>query len=54
MFIRDIEINDVRNRYLLTKEETQREIHEQTGAGKLRHSLGLTLRRCLRSRKILS
>ncbi|KAG5721441.1 hypothetical protein E4T56_gene13188 [Termitomyces sp. T112] len=31
-FIHDIDINDVRNRYLLTKGSTQDQIHEETGA----------------------
>ncbi|KAF9466184.1 hypothetical protein BDZ94DRAFT_1158699 [Collybia nuda] len=31
-FTRDIDINDVRNRYMLTKGSTQTEIHEETGA----------------------
>ncbi|KAI0694964.1 hypothetical protein BC835DRAFT_1348319 [Cytidiella melzeri] len=31
-FIHDIDINDVRNRYLLTKGSTQTQIHEETGA----------------------
>ncbi|KAM6497268.1 hypothetical protein JOM56_007741 [Amanita muscaria] len=31
-FWRDIDINDVRNRYLLTKGSTQQQIHEETGA----------------------
>ncbi|KAG7094225.1 hypothetical protein E1B28_007832 [Marasmius oreades] len=31
-FTHDIDINDVRNRYLLTKSSTQQEIHEDTGA----------------------
>ncbi|KAL9713405.1 hypothetical protein Ac2012v2_003014 [Leucoagaricus gongylophorus] len=31
-FQRDIDINDVRNRYMLTKGSTQEEIHEETGA----------------------
>ncbi|KAF8555884.1 hypothetical protein OG21DRAFT_1602647 [Imleria badia] len=31
-FTHDIDINDVRNRYVLTKGSTQSEIHEQTGA----------------------
>ncbi|KAI0037139.1 hypothetical protein K488DRAFT_39491 [Vararia minispora EC-137] len=31
-FTKDIDINDVRNRYLLTKGPTQQQIHEETGA----------------------
>jgi hypothetical protein len=31
-FTHDIDINDVRNRYMLTKGSTQTEIHEETGA----------------------
>ncbi|KIJ21057.1 hypothetical protein PAXINDRAFT_106981 [Paxillus involutus ATCC 200175] len=31
-FTHDIDINDVRNRYMLTKGSTQSEIHEETGA----------------------
>ncbi|PWN37779.1 eukaryotic type KH-domain (KH-domain type I) [Meira miltonrushii] len=31
-FVHDIEINDIRNRYLLTKAQTQNQIHEDTGA----------------------
>ncbi|KAG2364660.1 hypothetical protein BDR07DRAFT_1354774 [Suillus spraguei] len=31
-FTHDIDINDVRNRYMLTKSSTQTEIHEDTGA----------------------
>ncbi|KAI0827129.1 hypothetical protein BC628DRAFT_1319093 [Trametes gibbosa] len=31
-FTQDIDINDVRNRYLLTKGATQQQIHEETGA----------------------
>ncbi|KAF8075179.1 eukaryotic type KH-domain type I [Lyophyllum atratum] len=31
-FTRDIDINDVRNRYMLTKSSTQAQIHEETGA----------------------
>ncbi|KIJ65445.1 hypothetical protein HYDPIDRAFT_88101 [Hydnomerulius pinastri MD-312] len=31
-FTHDIDINDVRNRYMLTKGATQQEIHEETGA----------------------
>lgn len=31
-FQKDIDINDVRNRYMLTKGSTQQEIHDQTGA----------------------
>ncbi|KAI9636363.1 uncharacterized protein MKK02DRAFT_45070 [Dioszegia hungarica] len=31
-FVRDIEINDLRNRYLLTKGPTQKQIEEETGA----------------------
>ncbi|CDO75747.1 hypothetical protein BN946_scf184921.g23 [Trametes cinnabarina] len=31
-FTHDIDINDVRNRYLLTKGATQQQIHEETGA----------------------
>ncbi|EMD34792.1 hypothetical protein CERSUDRAFT_86213 [Gelatoporia subvermispora B] len=31
-FTHDIDINDVRNRYLLTKGSTQQQIHEETGA----------------------
>ncbi|KAF9269281.1 hypothetical protein L218DRAFT_851329 [Marasmius fiardii PR-910] len=31
-FTHDIDINDVRNRYLLTKSSTQQEIHDETGA----------------------
>ncbi|KAG6896354.1 hypothetical protein C0992_008816 [Termitomyces sp. T32_za158] len=31
-FTHDIDINDVRNRYLLTKGSTQEQIHEETGA----------------------
>ncbi|KAI0747010.1 hypothetical protein C8Q80DRAFT_1178811 [Daedaleopsis nitida] len=31
-FTHDIDINDVRNRYLLTKGPTQQQIHEETGA----------------------
>ncbi|KAI0776484.1 eukaryotic type KH-domain type I [Irpex lacteus] len=31
-FVHDIDINDVRNRYLLTKGSTQTQIHEETGA----------------------
>ncbi|EPS97406.1 hypothetical protein FOMPIDRAFT_1025033 [Fomitopsis schrenkii] len=31
-YIHDIDINDVRNRYLLTKGSTQTQIHEETGA----------------------
>ncbi|KAI0073633.1 hypothetical protein K474DRAFT_1603013 [Panus rudis PR-1116 ss-1] len=31
-FTHDIDINDVRNRYLLTKGTTQQQIHEETGA----------------------
>ncbi|TFK39738.1 hypothetical protein BDQ12DRAFT_681128 [Crucibulum laeve] len=31
-FVRDIDINDVRNRYMLTKGSTQTQIHEETGA----------------------
>ncbi|KAI0674501.1 eukaryotic type KH-domain type I [Trametes maxima] len=31
-FIHDIDINDLRNRYLLTKGSTQQQIHEDTGA----------------------
>ncbi|GJJ10534.1 hypothetical protein Clacol_004761 [Clathrus columnatus] len=31
-FVRDIEINDVRNRYMLTKGSTQQQIHDETGA----------------------
>ncbi|KAJ3569202.1 hypothetical protein NP233_g5205 [Leucocoprinus birnbaumii] len=31
-FQKDIDINDVRNRYMLTKGSTQQEIHEETGA----------------------
>ncbi|KAI8986717.1 eukaryotic type KH-domain type I [Trametes punicea] len=31
-FTKDIDINDVRNRYLLTKGATQQEIHQETGA----------------------
>ncbi|KAK2464010.1 hypothetical protein APHAL10511_003954 [Amanita phalloides] len=31
-FCRDIDINDVRNRYVLTKGSTQQQIHEDTGA----------------------
>ncbi|THH30201.1 hypothetical protein EUX98_g3970 [Antrodiella citrinella] len=31
-FVHDIDINDVRNRYLLTKGSTQSQIHEDTGA----------------------
>ncbi|SGY77157.1 BQ5605_C005g03569 [Microbotryum silenes-dioicae] len=31
-FVKDIEINDLRNRYLLTKEPTQQQILEETGA----------------------
>lgn len=31
-FLHDIEINDIRNRYLLTKAQTQNQIHEDTGA----------------------
>ncbi|KAI0790442.1 hypothetical protein C8Q75DRAFT_717096 [Abortiporus biennis] len=31
-FTHDIDINDVRNRYLLTKGSTQTQIHEETGA----------------------
>ncbi|GLB41602.1 putative K homology RNA-binding domain containing protein [Lyophyllum shimeji] len=31
-FARDIDINDVRNRYMLTKSSTQQQIHEETGA----------------------
>ncbi|KAH8101920.1 hypothetical protein BXZ70DRAFT_932475 [Cristinia sonorae] len=31
-FVHDIDINDVRNRYLLTKGSTQQQIHEDTGA----------------------
>lgn len=31
-FVHDIEINDMRNRYMLTKGPTQHQIHEETGA----------------------
>ncbi|TCD68691.1 hypothetical protein EIP91_009975 [Steccherinum ochraceum] len=31
-FVHDIDINDVRNRYLLTKGSTQSQVHEETGA----------------------
>jgi len=31
-FTQDIDINDVRNRYMLTKGSTQQQIHEETGA----------------------
>ncbi|KAK1233495.1 hypothetical protein PQX77_003350 [Marasmius sp. AFHP31] len=31
-FTQDIDINDVRNRYLLTKSSTQQDIHDETGA----------------------
>ncbi|KAK7062517.1 hypothetical protein VNI00_000005 [Paramarasmius palmivorus] len=31
-YTHDIDINDVRNRYLLTKSSTQQEIHDETGA----------------------
>jgi len=31
-FTHDIDINDIRNRYLLTKGTTQQQIHEETGA----------------------
>lgn len=31
-YIRDIEINDLKNRYVLTKASTQKEIEEETGA----------------------
>ncbi|KAK0436874.1 eukaryotic type KH-domain type I [Armillaria borealis] len=31
-YTKDIDINDVRNRYMLTKGSTQQEIHEDTGA----------------------
>ncbi|KAJ3513145.1 hypothetical protein NLJ89_g3118 [Agrocybe chaxingu] len=31
-FTKDIDINDVRNRYLLTKGSTQEQIHDETGA----------------------
>ncbi|OJT03482.1 hypothetical protein TRAPUB_5901 [Trametes pubescens] len=31
-FNKDIDINDVRNRYLLTKGSTQQQVHEETGA----------------------
>ncbi|KAF8508241.1 eukaryotic type KH-domain type I [Hysterangium stoloniferum] len=31
-FTKDIEINDVRNRYMLTKGATQQQIHDETGA----------------------
>ncbi|KND94540.1 Uncharacterized protein C30D11.14c [Tolypocladium ophioglossoides CBS 100239] len=38
-YVKDIEVNDLRNRYLLTKSSTQKMIGDETGAGMLSPSL---------------
>jgi hypothetical protein len=34
-FVKDIPINDLKNRYMLTRGATQTQIQQETGAGKL-------------------
>lgn len=35
-FVKDIPINDLKNRYMLTRGATQTQIQQETGAGKLK------------------
>lgn len=42
-FVKDIPINDLKNRYMLTRGATQTQIQQETGAGNNNNKIGIEL-----------